>query len=177
MALVGEARGQRDLRDRGIGLHQEPRCLSGAELAQVRGRRGVEVTAKRADQARALDPDGPRQRGYRGRPLRFLVQRVPDLEEPPRRAAIACSARAQGHREQLQREPLASKLRVRIGMLHLQGCPPRPVGAAAGRTLRMVFHEIRPDHISWRWERAEAGGATWTPLLLIEYRRSGTARK
>jgi len=51
-----------------------------------------------------------------------------------------------------------------------------PVGAAAGRTLRMVFHNIRPDHISWRWERAEAGGATWTPLLLIEYRRSGAAR-
>ena len=52
-----------------------------------------------------------------------------------------------------------------------------PVGATAGRTLRMVFHEIRPDHISWRWERADSGGATWTPLLMIEYRRSGTGRK
>jgi len=48
-----------------------------------------------------------------------------------------------------------------------------PAGSAAGRLMRMVFEEIRNDHISWRWERSEGGG--WTPLLLIEYRRSGVA--
>jgi hypothetical protein len=41
----------------------------------------------------------------------------------------------------------------------------------AGKTMRMIFHDIRPDHISWRWEGTRDGGKTWTPQLLIEYRR------
>jgi hypothetical protein len=46
--------------------------------------------------------------------------------------------------------------------------------AGSGRVMRMVFHDIREDHISWRWERSDGG--TWTPLLLIEYRRSGSPK-
>ena len=49
-----------------------------------------------------------------------------------------------------------------------------PEGSAAGKVMRMVFEDIRNDHISWRWERSEGGG--WTPLLLIEYRRSGLGK-
>ena len=48
------------------------------------------------------------------------------------------------------------------------------VGSATARTMRMVFEDIREDHISWRWERDD--GATWTPLLLIEYRRARAAK-
>jgi hypothetical protein len=47
-------------------------------------------------------------------------------------------------------------------------------GSAAGKTMRMVFHDVRPDHISWRWERSD--GAAWTPMLLIEYRRAADGR-
>jgi hypothetical protein len=42
---------------------------------------------------------------------------------------------------------------------------------SAGKTMRMIFHDIRPDHISWRWEGTRDGGKTWTPQMLIEYRR------
>ena len=41
----------------------------------------------------------------------------------------------------------------------------------AGKTMRMVFHEIREDHLLWRWEGTRDGGKTWTPQLRIEYRR------
>jgi hypothetical protein len=44
-----------------------------------------------------------------------------------------------------------------------------------GRTMRMVFHDIRPDHISWRWEGTRDDGKTWQPQLLIEYRRRAPA--
>ena len=45
------------------------------------------------------------------------------------------------------------------------------VGEARGQ------RDLRDRRIGLHQERAEAGGATWTPLLLIEYRRSGAARK
>jgi len=41
----------------------------------------------------------------------------------------------------------------------------------AGKTMRMVFHEIREDHLLWRWEGTRDSGKTWTPQLRIEYRR------
>jgi len=41
----------------------------------------------------------------------------------------------------------------------------------AGKIMRMVFHDIRSDRMSWRWEGSRDGGKTWTPQLLIDYRR------
>lgn len=52
-----------------------------------------------------------------------------------------------------------------------------------GRSIekRMVFSGIRPDALTWRWERSLDGGGTWELLWRIDYRRlgkepSGTAR-
>ena len=36
---------------------------------------------------------------------------------------------------------------------------------------RMVFFDVRPDAIKWRWERTIDGGATWQPEILIDYTR------
>ena len=46
---------------------------------------------------------------------------------------------------------------------------PRP----DGKVMRMVFGEIRPDHITWRWERSVDGQKTWRPMMIIEYARIG----
>ena len=44
--------------------------------------------------------------------------------------------------------------------------------------MRMVFTGIAASTIDWRWERTVNGGATWTPQMLIEYRRaSGDAAR
>ena len=38
--------------------------------------------------------------------------------------------------------------------------------------MRMVFTDIAASSMLWRWERTVDGGATWTPQMLIEYRRA-----
>ena len=38
--------------------------------------------------------------------------------------------------------------------------------------MRMVFTDIAASSLSWRWERTVDAGATWTPMMFIEYRRS-----
>jgi Protein of unknown function (DUF1579) len=45
--------------------------------------------------------------------------------------------------------------------------------AKDGKTIqmRMVFSEIRPDHLYWTWERTEDGGGAWTPMMTIQYTR------
>lgn len=42
-----------------------------------------------------------------------------------------------------------------------------------GKTIqmRMVFSEIRQDHIYWTWERTEDAGGAWTPMMTIRYTR------
>jgi hypothetical protein len=37
---------------------------------------------------------------------------------------------------------------------------------------RMVFSNIEADTFDWRWERSGDGGATWTELWVIDYRRA-----
>ena len=37
--------------------------------------------------------------------------------------------------------------------------------------MRMVFTGITPSRFHWRWERTTDGGATWTPMMLIDYTR------
>lgn len=39
------------------------------------------------------------------------------------------------------------------------------------RQMRMVFTDITPQSILWRWEATVDGGKTWSPMLVIEYRR------
>src|SRR5262249_40835517 len=41
------------------------------------------------------------------------------------------------------------------------------------RQMRMVFTDITANALVWRWERTTDGGTTWTPVLVIEYRRRG----
>jgi Protein of unknown function (DUF1579) len=38
--------------------------------------------------------------------------------------------------------------------------------------MRMVFTEIQADSLLWRWERTADAGATWLPMMIIEYRRA-----
>jgi hypothetical protein len=38
--------------------------------------------------------------------------------------------------------------------------------------MRMVFTDIQADSLLWRWERTVDAGATWTPMMIIEYRRA-----
>jgi hypothetical protein len=40
---------------------------------------------------------------------------------------------------------------------------------------RMVFSDIGPEGLTWRWERSRGGGRTWEVLWRIDYRRA--ARK
>ena len=43
------------------------------------------------------------------------------------------------------------------------------------RQMRMVFTNITPKHITWRWEATRDGGKSWVPMMRIEYtRRAGT---
>jgi hypothetical protein len=51
---------------------------------------------------------------------------------------------------------------------------PRPNGAN-GKVMRMVFGEIGPSHIAWRWEASTDGEKTWRPMMTIEYTRVGAA--
>jgi hypothetical protein len=46
-------------------------------------------------------------------------------------------------------------------------------GVANGEAIRqrMVWTDIRPDALTWRWERSDDQGATWRTLWLIRYRR------
>ncbi len=41
---------------------------------------------------------------------------------------------------------------------------------------RMVFEDIRPDALTWRWQSSPDGGATWTDAWVLRYRRRGPAR-
>ena len=38
--------------------------------------------------------------------------------------------------------------------------------------MRMVFTDIAADRMTWRWERTADGGASWTPAMILEYRRA-----
>jgi len=38
--------------------------------------------------------------------------------------------------------------------------------------MRMVFHDVTPNGLGWRWERTVDGGATWTPMMTIAYARA-----
>jgi hypothetical protein len=38
---------------------------------------------------------------------------------------------------------------------------------------RMVFEEIEPNSLTWRWQRSTDGGATWTDSWVIFYQRRG----
>ncbi len=35
--------------------------------------------------------------------------------------------------------------------------------------MRMVFHDIAPTHLQWRWEATKDDGATWRPMMTIAY--------
>lgn len=37
--------------------------------------------------------------------------------------------------------------------------------------MRMVFTDIAADSLTWRWERTTDAGASWTRMMVIEYRR------
>jgi hypothetical protein len=39
---------------------------------------------------------------------------------------------------------------------------------------RMVWTDITPHALTWRWERSDDQGATWHAMWLIAYRRAGT---
>jgi len=39
---------------------------------------------------------------------------------------------------------------------------------------RMVFDEVTPRSLTWRWQRSTDAGATWSTLWEIAYRRSGS---
>ena len=49
---------------------------------------------------------------------------------------------------------------------------PKVVGGKT-RQMRMVFTDITPATLLWRWEGTTDGGKSWTPMLVIEYRRRG----
>ncbi len=55
------------------------------------------------------------------------------------------------------------------GQMRLYGEP----GSKDGVTtqMRMVFADVAPETLHWTWERTSDGGATWTPQLVIDYRR------
>jgi hypothetical protein len=38
--------------------------------------------------------------------------------------------------------------------------------------MRMVFTDIAADSLTWRWERTTDAGVTWTPMMVIDYRRA-----
>ena len=40
-----------------------------------------------------------------------------------------------------------------------------------GQVQRMVFHSIRPDRLTWDWERSEDGGRQWRRQWRIAYQR------
>ncbi len=50
-------------------------------------------------------------------------------------------------------------------------------GLAKGEKIRqrMVWTDITPDALTWRWERSDDRGATWRTLWLIGYRRADAA--
>ena len=36
---------------------------------------------------------------------------------------------------------------------------------------RMVFQDVKPDSLTWRWQRSDDGGTTWVTQWEISYRR------
>jgi Protein of unknown function (DUF1579) len=42
--------------------------------------------------------------------------------------------------------------------------------------MRMVFTDITASAILWRWEATRDNGASWSPMLIIEYRRAAPRR-
>jgi hypothetical protein len=36
---------------------------------------------------------------------------------------------------------------------------------------RMIFQDVKKDSLTWRWQRSDDGGATWTTQWEIAYRR------
>jgi hypothetical protein len=37
--------------------------------------------------------------------------------------------------------------------------------------LRMVWSHVEPDSLTWRWQRSDDDGATWTTNWELAYRR------
>lgn len=42
--------------------------------------------------------------------------------------------------------------------------------------MRMIFTDIAASSLLWRWERTTDDGATWKPMMIIEYRRARQSR-
>lgn len=59
----------------------------------------------------------------------------------------------------------------RDGQMFFTGEPQTKNGARV--QMRMAFSEITPAAFKWRWERTTDDGATWTPVMTIDYRRRG----
>ena len=55
------------------------------------------------------------------------------------------------------------------GQMRLYGEPRSKDGVTT--QMRMVFANVTPESLHWTWERTTDGGATWTPQLVIDYRR------
>jgi hypothetical protein len=47
------------------------------------------------------------------------------------------------------------------------------LGEPKARRMRMVFTDIARNSLLWRWEATTDGGKTWSPMLVIEYKRRG----
>ncbi|HUJ25830.1 MAG TPA: hypothetical protein VLW85_07425 [Myxococcales bacterium] len=60
---------------------------------------------------------------------------------------------------------LAFKGGMRDGRMVLVG-EPQP-----DKLMRMVYQDIARDSLKWTWERSEDQGKTWTPMMIIDYRR------
>jgi hypothetical protein len=41
----------------------------------------------------------------------------------------------------------------------------------AGKQMRMVWLDVKPDALRWEWQRSTDGAKSWKPMMIIEYRR------
>lgn len=53
----------------------------------------------------------------------------------------------------------------RMVLVHSREIEGKPV------QLRMVWSDIEPDSLTWRWQRSDDGGATWSTNWELAYRR------
>lgn len=53
--------------------------------------------------------------------------------------------------------------------------PPRIIASGATQQMRMVYTDIKPDSLTWRWEGTRDAGKTWQPTLVIAYTRARRA--
>jgi hypothetical protein len=55
-------------------------------------------------------------------------------------------------------------------MVAAPGAPHEPAAGCGGPEYRLL--DFQADSLLWRWERTVDAGATWTPMMIIEYRRA-----